>query len=233
MEGFIIHQRKFKETSLFLELFTRCRGRLSVLAKGANRPKSTLGSDLQPLRLLEFTLHERTTTPILKSVDLIENYHINMDSKMLSIFYINELIYKGLLKEDSSPLIFDSYIEALKEISKSDSCLETILRNFEYSFLFSSGAISDLTCTNSGERIVPTLRYRVVPGGGVFTDKESSPYSTSGSTLLQLSGGKRLDKSALRESKYLMRRLVEHFLGGKELATRNLFRSKGKNQYKR
>ena len=84
MKGFIIHQRKFKETSLFLELFTRCRGRLSVLAKGANRPKSSLGFDLQPLRLLNFSLHERTTTPILKSVDLIENYHITMGSKMLS-----------------------------------------------------------------------------------------------------------------------------------------------------
>ena len=97
MNGFIIHQRKFKETSLFLELFTRCRGRLSVLAKGAYRPKSTLGSELQPLRLLDFTLHERSTIPILKSVDLIENYYINIGSKMFSIFYINELIYKGLL----------------------------------------------------------------------------------------------------------------------------------------
>ena len=229
MKGFIIHQRKFKETSLFLELFTRCRGRLSVLAKGANRPKSSLGFDLQPLRLLNFSLHERSTTPILKSVDLIENYHITMGSKMLSIFYINELIYKGLLKEDSSPLIFDSYIQTLKEISNVDSCLETTLRKFEYSFLFSSGVISDLISTNSGERVVPTLKYKVVPGGGVFIDKESSPHSLSGSTLLQLNKGNGLDKSALRESKYLMRRLIEHFLGGKELATRNLFKSKGRN----
>ena len=229
MKGFIIHQRKFKETSLFLELFTRCRGRLSVLAKGANRPKSTLGSDLQPLRLLEFTLYERSAIPILKSVDLIENYDVCMGSKMLSIFYINELIYKGLLKEDSSPLIFDSYIEALKKISNADSCLETTLRNFEYSFLFSSGVISDLSSTNSGEKVVPMSKYRVVPGGGVFMDEKYSPNSLSGSTLLQLSEGNGLDKSALIESKYLMRRLIEHFLGGKELATRNLFKSKGKN----
>ena len=229
MNGFIIHQRKYKETSLFLELFTRCRGRLSVLAKGANRPKSNLGSDLQPLCLLDFTLHERSTIPILKSVDLIENYHINMGSKMLSIFYINELIYKGLLKEDSSPLIFDSYVKALREISNVDSCLETALRKFEYSFLYSSGVISDLIATNSGEPVLPEFKYKVVPGGGVFRDMECSTYSLSGDTLLQLRDGNRLDKTALRESKYLMRGLIEHFLDGKELATRNLFKSKGKN----
>ena len=94
--GLLFIKGNIKKQVFFLELFTRCRGRLSVLAKGANRPKSNLGSDLQPLCLLDFTLHERSTIPILKSVDLIENYHINMGSKMLSIFYINELIYKGL-----------------------------------------------------------------------------------------------------------------------------------------
>lgn len=229
MNGFIIHQRKFKETSLFLELFTRCRGRLSVLAKGAYRPKSTLGSELQPLRLLDFTLHERSTIPILKSVDLIENYYINIGSKMFSIFYINELIYKGLLKEDSSPSIFDSYVKVLKEISNDDSCLQTSLRKFEYTFLYSSGVISDLIATNSGEPVLPELKYKVVPGGGVFIDKEGSPYSLSGDTLLQLSEGNKLDKKALRESKYLMRRLIEHFLDGKELTTRNLFKSRSKN----
>ncbi len=228
MNGFIIHQRKFKETSLFLELFTRCRGRLSVLAKGANRPKSTLGKDLQPLRLLNFTLHERSTIPILKSVELVENYHINMGPKMLSIFYINELIYKGLLKEDSSPLIFDSYVRVLKEISNVDSCLQTALRKFEYTFLYSSGVISDLISTNLGEPVLPKLKYKVVPGGGVFIDKEHSPYSLSGDTLLQLGEGNKLDNKALRESKYLMRRLIEHFLDGKELASRNLFKSRGK-----
>ena len=58
---------------------------------------------------------------------------------------------------------------------------------------------------------------------------ECSTYSLSGDTLLQLSEGNRLDKTALRESKYLMRGLIEHFLDGKELSTRNLFKSKGKN----
>ena len=152
-----------------------------------------------------------------------------MGSKTLSIFYINELIYKGSLKEDSYPLIFDSYgVKALKEISNVDSCLETALRKFEYSFLYSSGVISDLIATNSGEPVLPELKYKVVPVAVSFRDMECSTYSLSGDTLLQLSEGNRLDKTALRESKYLMRGLIEHFLDGKELATRNLFKSKGK-----
>ena len=227
MEGFIIHQRKFKETSLFLELFTRCRGRLSVLAKGANRPKSSLGADLQPLRLLKFNLHEKSTIPILKSADLIKDYHVSSSLNMFSIFYINELIYKGLQKDDCAPLIFDSYIIALTQLSSPGTCLETALRKFEYSFLLASGVITELNFTNAGEKVSINYKYKVIPGSGVFKDGANSPFALSGHTLLQLSIGDILDKTTLRESKYMMRRLIEHFLGGKELATRSLFKSRG------
>ena len=60
MKGFIIHQRKFKRRVFFLNCL-RGAGTSFSLAKGVNRPKSTLGPDLQPLRLLEFTLHERSS----------------------------------------------------------------------------------------------------------------------------------------------------------------------------
>ncbi|MEC8146959.1 MAG: DNA repair protein RecO [Pseudomonadota bacterium] len=227
MEGFIIHQRKFKETSLFLELFTRCKGRFSALAKGANRTKSILGMDLQPSRLLKFEVHEKTSIPLLKSAELIKDYHVPLGLRMFSIFYINELIYKGLQKQDSAPIIFDSYMLALQQISKLESCLETVLRNFEYSFLCSSGVIANLNVTNTGEEVLATDKYEVIPDSGVFKYSGNSGFPLHGSTLLQLSKGESLDEIGLRESKYMMRRLIEHFLGGQELATRNLFKPKG------
>ena len=40
--AFVIHTRAFRETSLIADLFTRNHGKLSVIAKGARRPKSKL-----------------------------------------------------------------------------------------------------------------------------------------------------------------------------------------------
>ena len=115
----------------------------------------------------------------------------------------------------------------MQQISKLESCLETVLRNFEYSFLRSSGVITNLNVTNTGEEVLATDKYEVIPDGGVFKYSGNSRFSLHGSTLIQLSKGGSLDEIALRESKYMMRHLIEHFLGGQELATRNLFKPKG------
>ena len=39
---YILHTYPFKETSLIVELFTQPLGRVSVVAKGARRPRSSL-----------------------------------------------------------------------------------------------------------------------------------------------------------------------------------------------
>ncbi|HIC27439.1 MAG TPA: DNA repair protein RecO, partial [Gammaproteobacteria bacterium] len=39
----VLHTRPYKETSLIVDLFTRNHGRVSVIAKGAQRPKSKIG----------------------------------------------------------------------------------------------------------------------------------------------------------------------------------------------
>ena len=42
----VLHRRPFKETSLIIDFFTKSKGIISAVAKGAKRPKS-------PLRLLQ------------------------------------------------------------------------------------------------------------------------------------------------------------------------------------
>ena len=53
-EAFILHTCPYRETSLLLEVFTRAFGRMSMVARGARRPRSAMRGVLlsfQPLAL--------------------------------------------------------------------------------------------------------------------------------------------------------------------------------------
>src|SRR5258706_11210536 len=52
--GYVLHTYPYKETSLIVEAFTRRHGRVSLLARGARRPRSAMRGVLlafYPLRL--------------------------------------------------------------------------------------------------------------------------------------------------------------------------------------
>jgi DNA repair protein RecO (recombination protein O) len=48
-EAIVLNSLKYGDTSKILNLFTLARGRMSVIAKGARRPKNKFGSSLEPL----------------------------------------------------------------------------------------------------------------------------------------------------------------------------------------
>ena len=50
--GFVIHHYDWSESSRILEVFTRHRGRVALVAKGAKRPTSSLRPVLLPLQPL-------------------------------------------------------------------------------------------------------------------------------------------------------------------------------------
>lgn len=57
----VLRAFRYGETSLIVTLFTRDRGKVSVLAKGARRPKSRFGAVLQPTSLIQAVYSFRTT----------------------------------------------------------------------------------------------------------------------------------------------------------------------------
>ena len=54
-EGFVLHYKLYRETSLILEIFTQEFGKLSVIAKGARKLRSKFSGLLQPFRLIKLS----------------------------------------------------------------------------------------------------------------------------------------------------------------------------------
>ena len=73
--AFILQQRKFKETSLILDVLTRDFGRVSLLAKGVRKAKSKTAGVLQPFIPLAVSYVGKTELKTLTHVEIIPPCH--------------------------------------------------------------------------------------------------------------------------------------------------------------
>jgi len=54
-ECFLLHQRAYGETSLIVEVFSKSNGKMSLMARGAKKPKSKFFGYLAPFTKLKVT----------------------------------------------------------------------------------------------------------------------------------------------------------------------------------
>ena len=68
-ESFLLHQRSYGETSIIAEVFTRNLGKMSVIARGAKKPKSKFFGYLVPFSRLKITFSGRSELKTLTNID--------------------------------------------------------------------------------------------------------------------------------------------------------------------
>ena len=71
IKSFIIHARKYRETSMIYDVLTEEQGLISILAKGIKSKKD--GFILQPFRELQLSYTERTL-PLLTKYEIVSSY---------------------------------------------------------------------------------------------------------------------------------------------------------------
>ena len=92
-ECFLLHQRAYGETSLIVEVFSKSNGKMSLMARGAKKPKSKFFGYLAPFTKLQVTYSGRSDMKTLTNVDRDFSIATNSFSKTsYSLLYINELL---------------------------------------------------------------------------------------------------------------------------------------------
>ena len=241
-----MHTYPYRETSLILQVWTEQHGRLGLVAKGARRPKSPTRAVIvafQPLILSWFGRGELKT---LKTAEPAGAARPLGGQSLFSAFYLNELILKLTHREDPHEGLFAAYdeaIAALREISnaagvpraaepsaKPSSPVEPVLRRFEVRLLRELGYAVELTReAGTGAPIVAEHEYWYVVERGPIPapageEVPGNAVKLSGQTLVDLEHGRYENPTTASQSKSLMRLLINHSLGGQELATRSLVR---------
>ncbi len=224
--SFVLHSYPFRETSLIVEVFSRNHGRVPLVARGARRPRSAVRGLLmgfQPLALSWFGKHELRT---LHSAEWQGGQPQLQGTALLCGFYLNELLLNLMARDDPHESLFDYYQQTLQRLAQEQDHAYT-LRSFEKRMLQELGyALSLETEAGNGQPVVPERSYRYILERGAVpeTADSSQGMPVAGKTLLDMAADDYRDAVTARQSKQLMRMLLDHHLAGKPLHTRELMR---------
>ena len=232
LAAYVLHGWDWSESSLILDVFTRGQGRLVAVAKGAKKPTSNFRPVLLPFHALTVWLSRANPDSdddvrTMRSVEWAGSAPLPA-AVLMSGFYLNELLMKGLARHDPHPRLFDAYAETLAALA--DGAEEGVaLRAFELVFLRELGVLPELDAvTLTTEALRPDARYAIQPEAGIVPDAEGPPGSawvelqaalTHGS-LAALRYACRPQAAALRGP---LRALVHYHLGTARLRTREVW----------
>ena len=147
--AFILHRYDWSESSVILEVFTRHRGRVALVAKGAKKHTSNFRPvllALQPLKVT-YTLSGDGNADIhvLKGAEWAGGHIMPMGNNLLTGMYLNELLMRLLPRDDPYAYLFDVYGAVIKLLATQQAeVIEPVLRAFELILLREQGLLPTL-----------------------------------------------------------------------------------------
>jgi DNA repair protein RecO (recombination protein O) len=218
---FLLHQRSYGETSVIAEVFTLKNGKMSIIARGAKKPKSKFFGYLAPFTKLKITYSGRSELKTLTNIDRDFSTSSNSFSKTsYSLLYINELLIRLLPKDAEQEDLFLLYEAFLNKVT-SGSDLELTLRHFELDLLDMLGYGLDFeNDIDKHEEIEPTRKYSFIPERGF---RESNNSDFSGEDIINIRT-RELSKVSKKYLKHLTQTAIHFCLDGRDLASRDIFK---------
>lgn len=172
LPAYVLHSHDWSETSLIVELFTRDRGRLVVVAKGAKRPTSNFRPVLLPFQPLMVMLgktpaDEAAEILALRSAEWAGGQPLMPASALFNGFYLNELLLKLLARQDAHPALYDAYADTVSALAAGTDEAPA-LRAFELMLLRGLGLLPELALdTPTAQPLQPEARYTLQPEAGL------------------------------------------------------------------
>ena len=228
--GYVLHSRRYRESSLIVDLFCRDYGVVPAVARGVRRGKSNhKRALLQPFQPLQCRWRGKGELVTLTDID---QYCTAPDLSKDALYcglYINELLLRLLHRHDPHEEIFHSYHKLLMELAGQDA-VEAHLRNFEFNLLDEIGYGMSFEYDVDGEAIVANKTYYLTADSQFNEVLQSNRDLTSsnvfpGRILLAIQQYNWHDPEVLKYAKQLIRMAMQPLLGAKPLQSRQLFRS--------
>jgi DNA repair protein RecO (recombination protein O) len=186
--AYVLQRHDWSESSLIVELFTRGLGRVVTVARGAKKPTSNYRALLLPFQPVQVLLgqpprqadeeQDHDILP-LRQAEWAGGQPLVRGAALLSAFYLNELLLKGLARQDPHPALFDAYTEALAALAvltqasagavrPGASEEAEVLRAFELLLLRETGLLPDLAqATLTAEWLDPACHYALDTTAGL------------------------------------------------------------------
>jgi len=225
--GFILRQRDYRDSDKLLSIFTEKKGKITAVAKGIKKPKSSLRACAQPFCHAYLHLNQGREMDLLTQARLLDFYANSRSDLERSLYciYLMELLDKSLLENIPLPALYKTLLLVLSAINEQ-GLNPLFIRYFEAQLLASLGYKPVLShCLSCNRKASSSFRFSLAEGGLVCPDccEEGNDVITiSGETmglLRLLSEGSfqalprvKVSPSALKELEYLLEKYLEYHL---------------------
>lgn len=134
-EAVVLRSMEYGETSRIVTLFTREKGKITVIAKGARHPKSRFGSTLQPMAYTQVVFYykpSRTLQNLTESAYVEPFIQIGKNLERITIgLRLVELVSALLQEEERSPIVFDLLLQVLHRLNGAPVHASNLLAYFQ------------------------------------------------------------------------------------------------------
>lgn len=221
--SFVLHRRHYGESSLMLDVLTESEGRISLIAKGAHRPRSA--GYLQPFTPLLLRWSGKSAIKTLCGAEPVSIAIPLTGTFLYSGLYVNELLSRVLLPDIPYRALFFDYLHCLQSLATAQDTPEPALRRFELALLTHLGyGVDFLHCAETGEPVLAEMSYRYQHESGFIPVTTESPTGFIGHQLQALATGEFYDKETLKVAKRFTRMALKPHLGHRPLNSHLLFR---------
>ncbi len=147
-EAVVLRAMEYGETSQIVTLFTREKGKLAVLAKGARLMKSRFGSSLQPMSYSQVVFYYKPTRGLqtLSESAHVQPFHgIGRDLEKLSVgLRVVELVYALMQEQEPNPQVFNLLLAVLGRLDEAGAHTANLLPYFQMRLAAVLGFAPDL-----------------------------------------------------------------------------------------
>ncbi len=198
------------------------------MAKGARRPGSAVRGVLMAFQPLAVSWSGKSELKTLTGAYWQGGQALLSGIGLLCGYYLNELLLRLLPREDAHPALFDRYARTIRALAEGGQTAP-LLRSFELALLQELGYGLTLDAiAGTVDSVQPAGRYHFIIERGVLEadsemgDSAASSPVISGRALLAMARDDFSDADTLAQAKGLMRRLLQHYLGGQQLESRRI-----------
>lgn len=171
-KGIIIKRSNFGEADRLLTIYTEKYGKVRAIAKGARKPTSRLGGNLEPFCSAYFVIAEGRNLDIVTEAEIIECFFaLRNDLKSThTSYYLAEVIDKLTEDNQKHPEVFTLLVKTLEKINSLPSGL--VLPYFELNLAARLGYQPELfECLKCHQKISPGKNTFDFDGGGIVCPK--------------------------------------------------------------
>lgn len=192
-EAIVLRRTDFGESDRLLTLFSRERGKVRAIAKGARKPQSRKTGHVELYMRTRFLIAEGRDLDIITQADLVESYQGLREDLIRTTYaaYIVELLDRFTAEEDKNLALYDLLADTLRRLSETEEPI-LVVRYSELRMLALSGYQPQLFyCVACEEPIAEEDQFFSAELGGLLCpncrerDRRARPVSAGAVKVLR------------------------------------------------